>query len=536
MKKVRLLVLVTFVILGFYSACTSFPNTHCESDADCARDNNFLICFKKSNQCVPQWWIDSLKKPNPSERKQENTGSEEPVEPVTSDEPNSKDESTDEPINDSINDATEPTPENEPPRPETRSEPTPEQRSESKTNDDSCAGSCSLGAQQDCFPKDKIGCSPDGKDCKGICKAGKQACIRGTNGCGEWGECLGTILPTQEVCDNKDNDCDGKLDEVCVVTFAGSGKKGKANGSALQAEFDYPTGMAFDAQGNLYVSDSNNHLIRKIDSKGMVTTFAGTGFAGLTNGKRLFSKFKNPRGLKVDAMGNLYIAEKGNHCIRKIDTQGNVTIFAGTGQQGYKDDMDPKKAQFNGPNDLYFGPNGDLYVADFFGHRIRKIATHGEVSTVTGDGTAAFKEGSAVTSQLNLPSSIILNSRNEVIFSDYFNNRIRRISNATVYTDAGNDTTGFKDGPVAQALIYYPIGLAIDASDAIYFADAFNFRIRKLDKGTISTIAGSSTKGYKDALPLKSQFNEPNFLVIDPFKNLYIADSGNNRIRKFALP
>lgn len=203
MNRIKLLIIALFILL-LHEACTIFPNTHCTSDADCV--NNWGVCFIKSNQCVPQWWIDRL-----NQSSGEGGGTKEPINEAT--DSLTGDESAPQPDEQTGLDASNQEQPNNDPGPVTE-----EPVTEKSVDIDPCPGSCSLGTQQSCFPSNEVGCSPGGLDCKGICKPGTQACIKGANGCGQWGKCLGSTLPTKEICDKQDNNCDGQKDEGCKCT------------------------------------------------------------------------------------------------------------------------------------------------------------------------------------------------------------------------------------------------------------------------------------------------------------------------------
>jgi sugar lactone lactonase YvrE len=185
-----------------------------------------------------------------------------------------------------------------------------------------------------------------------------------------------------------------------VTTYAGSGTAGFNNGVATSAQFNNPSGVCTDAAGNIYVADRENHRIRRIDGSGNVTTYAGTGTAGFNNGVATSAQFDFPSGVCADAAGNIYVADFGNNRIRRIDGSGNVTTYAGTGTAGFNNGV-ATSAQFSTPYGVCADAAGNIYVADFGNNRIRRIDGSGNVTTYAGTGTAGFNNGSATSAQFS---------------------------------------------------------------------------------------------------------------------------------------
>lgn len=270
-----------------------------------------------------------------------------------------------------------------------------------------------------------------------------------------------------------------------VTTLAGSGKVGSADGTGSKAEFSEPAGVCSDDKGNIYVADFMNHLIRKIDNHSVVTTVAGSGKPGYKNGKGKEAQFNYPRGICVDKKGNLYVGDSWNHRIRKIDTKGNVTTLAGGGRyfdpdsKGEWIDGKDTTARFYTPCGVSIDEQGNVYVADARNHRIRKIDTNGNVTTLAGTGeggvnTGGFKDGSAGTSQLNTPTEVCAGKNGEVYFSDTYGNRIRKIYKGEVSTIAGSGKAGFADGTGEEAQFNFPRGLAVDKTGKKIFVFDYN--------------------------------------------------------------
>jgi DNA-binding beta-propeller fold protein YncE len=266
-----------------------------------------------------------------------------------------------------------------------------------------------------------------------------------------------------------------------VTTVAGSGVHGYADGAALQAQFYNPTGLAISPNGGaIYVTDQNNHRIRMIRD-GQVTTVAGSGVQGYADGAALQAQFNLPTGLAISPNGGaIYVADQINHRIRMI-RDGQVTTVAGSGVQGYADGA-ALQAQFNSPTALTISPNGGaIYVADYGNNRIRMICD-GQVTTVAGSGVQGYADGAALQAQFNLPTGLATSPNGGVIYvADYGNNRIRMIRDGQVTTVAGSGVYGYADGAALQAQFNLPTGLAISPNGgAIYVADQYNNRIRMI--------------------------------------------------------
>lgn len=274
-----------------------------------------------------------------------------------------------------------------------------------------------------------------------------------------------------------------------ISTVAGNGLIGFSGdgGAATSASLQGPSGVAVDGSGNIYISDSQNMRIRKVASSGTITTIAGTGVPGFAGdgGPALKAQFSNPLGIVVDSSGNLYVADSGNARIRKIDTNGVITTIAGTGVPGSSGDNGPAtSAQLNIPSALALDGSGNLFIADQSNHEIRKMAlSGGNLSTIAGNGTAGFAgDGAAATSAvLNSPQGVAVDSSGNVYIADTNNNRIRKIQGTNISTVAGNGSIGLTgDGGAAKdAQLTLPSGVVVN-SNALYIVDTGNNRIRKV--------------------------------------------------------
>jgi IPT/TIG domain/NHL repeat len=267
-----------------------------------------------------------------------------------------------------------------------------------------------------------------------------------------------------------------------VTTFAGSGSGGAiVNGTGIAAGFYTPYGITSDAAGNLYVGEYSNQAVRKITPAAVVTTIAGNGTAGNQNGTGTAATFNQPVGLAVDASGNVFIADYINHLIRKITPAGVVTTFAGSGTAALTDGMGTAAA-FNGPIALAFDAGGNLIVGDYLNHAVRKITPSGTVTTIAGNGTAGYVDATGSSARFNKPAGLAVDASNNIFICDAQNNRIRKITAAGVVTTlAGSGNAAFADGTGTAAEFNYPINLCADfPNSTLYIADIFNNRIRKL--------------------------------------------------------
>jgi uncharacterized protein (TIGR03437 family) len=331
-----------------------------------------------------------------------------------------------------------------------------------------------------------------------------------------------------------------KVSNGVITTVVGNGLEGFSgdNGPATSAELDYPSAVAVDSAGNLYIADFYNCRIRKV-SNGVITTVAGNGTYGYggDNGPAAAAQLADPQGVAVDSAGNLYIADTVNQRIRKV-SNGVITTVAGNGTPGYIGDNGPAAAaQLDHPLGVAVDSAGNLYIADEGNQRLRKIS-NGVITTVAGNGTPneGGDNGPAIGAELDGPSGVAVDAAGNLYIADALGYRIRKVSNGIIVTVAGNGTCCYsgENGPATNAQLDYPEGVALDSAGDLYIADAYNDRILKVSSGVMTTVAGNGTPGFSgdNGPATAAQLDWPTGVAVDAAGNLYIADSDNNRIRK----
>jgi hypothetical protein len=317
-----------------------------------------------------------------------------------------------------------------------------------------------------------------------------------------------------------------------VNTFAGNGIAGFLNGPGTTAQFNGPSRMAVNAAGEIVLADFNNHSIRKIDTNGNVSTIAGDGTSGLTNGNTSVARFARPFGVAIDNNGNIFIADYDNNVIRKISTSNIVSTYAGIGQPGFTDGAS-NSAAFNGPIDVVTDASGNVYVADLNNHAIRKIDTNGNVTSIAGNGTQGFVDAKGTIARFNLPDGLGIDNLGNIIVADLANHAIRKVApNGDVTTIDGNGTAGSTDGSLAAARINFHNDVYLDVSGNIYVADDKNHKIRIIKtNNTVETFAGSGIEAYLDGEGTVARFNDPTGIAVVNGELIYVGDTENNRIR-----
>lgn len=337
-----------------------------------------------------------------------------------------------------------------------------------------------------------------------------------------------------------------------ITTVAGTGGGGYSGdgGPATAATFDRPIGFTIDNSCNFYISDFNNHCIRKIDPAGIVSTICNitttSGYSG-DGGPALTAEISSSEKITVDAAGNIYFADFYNNCVRKINTAGIINTIAGNGSAGYSGDGGPATdAQLWLPSGVAVDALGNVYISDEWNNRIRKVNTAGIITTIAGNGPTGYLLGGysgdgglATAAAINFPVGITVTAGGDVIFADGGNHRVRKINTAGIITTvAGNGVSGYSgDGGLATlAQMQTPEGVAVDAAGVIYICDAPGHRVRKVDaSGIITTLAGNGTPGFSGdgGLSTAAIINYPEGIFVDPVSScLFICDANNNRIRR----
>ncbi len=405
--------------------------------------------------------------------------------------------------------------------------------------------------------------------------------------------------------------CIFKVDSTGTLTrVAGTGRSGISGdgGPALNAQLQFPDGIAFDPAGNLYFTERDANVIRRISSAGIITTFAGTGTAGYAGdgGAAIAAQFNGPTGLTFDRAGNLFVADTGNNMVRRIAPDGTVAKVAGSGYAGYGGDGAPAiSAGLNEPEGVAVDASGYLYIADTFNNRVRRVAADGSIATFVANGYPGFSGdgGPAAGATLFFPTDVAVDAAGSLYIADLGDSRIRKVAAGIITTIAGGTAlapaadgfaatsirlsgptglavdaagnvyiaegsigsgSGLTEGDyriwrvstngmlasvagdglnsfsgdaasASRAQLNTPSGMALDAAGNLYFADTMNHRVRRISPGgTIATVAGNALPGFSgDGGPATlAELNTPTAVAVDPQGNLYIADSGNNRVRK----
>lgn len=320
----------------------------------------------------------------------------------------------------------------------------------------------------------------------------------------------------------------------------GDGKK------ASEVVLTLVDGIVVDSEGNLFISHRSKNRIRKVDKDGVITTIAGNGQAGYSgdNGPALQASFNFPAGLCLDQTGNLYVADRNNHRIRRIDTSGIVTTVAGVGIPDMGGDGGPAiEAYLNYPSDLVCDSKGNLYISDRSNNRIRKIDSQGMISTIAGMGLPEFGGdfGPATNAFLKYPFGIDLDQLGNLYIADRGNNRIRKVDTQGIITTIAGDGTHFFSGdygPATRASLAYPTDVAVDGQSNLYIADRNNNRIRKVDSlGIMTTVMGIGKYEYNGDNEIASEttLHLPFALALSPDGKLIIADRNHFRVRSMDL-
>lgn len=326
-----------------------------------------------------------------------------------------------------------------------------------------------------------------------------------------------------------------------IVTIAGTGVAGYSGdgAAATAAKLDNPSGLAFDSYGNYYISDCSNHVIRKVTPAGVISTVVGTHVAGYSGdgGPATAAQINRPIKVIFDAADNMYIGELYGNRVRKVTSGGIISTVAGGGTGG--DGGPATAASLNGPCCMAFDALGNFYIGEYYSNKIRKVNTSGIISTYAGTGVAGYSGdgGPATNAKLNGLFDIAIDPEGNLYIADAANNRVRMVSTLGIMsTFSGNGTAAFSGdgGPASAAKVNNPAGLEIDPAGNIYIADQGNRRVRKVTTaGIISTIAGNGTYGSAgDGGPATAaELSNTNEVLVMADGTILICDDLNNKIR-----
>ena len=333
-----------------------------------------------------------------------------------------------------------------------------------------------------------------------------------------------------------------------ITTIAGNGISGYSGdgGPATSAQFNGPYGIAVDMAGDLFIADKNNERVRKVTPDGVISTVAGNGTIGFNGdeGPATSAQLFGPYGVAVDTAGDLFIADAANERVRKVTPDGVISTVAGNGTSGYSGDGNSAtSAQLNTPHAVAVDTAGNLFIADYGNNCIRKVTPNGVISTVAGNGSLGYSGdgGPATSAQLFDPDGVVVDAAGNIFIADKGNSCVRKVTpDGLINTVAGNGTSGYSGdgGPATSAQLIDPSGVVVDTAGNLFIADFGNNSVRKVTPdGVIRTVAGNGSPGYGgDGGPATSaQLNGPYGVAVDMWDNLIISDNANSRIRMVTL-
>lgn len=331
-----------------------------------------------------------------------------------------------------------------------------------------------------------------------------------------------------------------------ITTVAGTGTCGFSGdeGPAIEACIERPTAVAVDTNGVLYIADESNLRVRMVTPEdGLISTFIGTGDTGVqTDDRYAFeTNLLSAYGIATDSENNLYVLSRGHAKVFKVGEDGIAQRIIGSGESGYSGDGGPAvDAQVNFPNHLVADGEGNLFLADSGNHCIRKVSPAGVITTVAGTGERGFggDGGKAIEAQLSTPAAIAIDAAGNLYVADFGNHRIRKVSpDGIISSIAGNGTADYNgDGlPALECQIGEPCGVAVDAEGFVYIGDQINLRVRVVTPGgRMYTVAGTGVQGLTgDGGPAKqAQLSNPDIIAVDQKGNVFVPDHLNCAVRK----
>jgi hypothetical protein len=339
-----------------------------------------------------------------------------------------------------------------------------------------------------------------------------------------------------------------------IVTAAGDGQAGYSGDGAVAtaAELNSPFGLAVNSAGDLFIADYANNVVREvIKSTGNIITFAGDGKAGYSGdgGPATDAELDGPRGLAIDSAGDVFISDMNNNVIREVvASTGKIITYAGDGKAGYSGDGgSATSAELNSPRGLGIDAAGDLFIADLGNNVIREVvAASGKIATVAGDGKAGYSGdgGPATSAELNNPNGVVVDPAGDLFIADENNNAVREVVSATgkIVAFAGDGVAGYSGdgGPAAAAELNNPVGVALDSVGDVFIADSGDNVVREViaATGDIVTVAGDGTAGYSGdgGSATTAKLNSPSRVAVDSAGDVFIADNANNVVREFTVP
>ena len=338
---------------------------------------------------------------------------------------------------------------------------------------------------------------------------------------------------------------DDPVPEFTMTTIAGNGKReyGGDGKKALKASLEHPTAVAVSSDGIVYIGDSPTNRVRMIDKKGKMRTFMGTGETKPNDEIRAPKKTNlvSPYGVAVDYEDNVYVLNRGHNYIHKVTPEGEHTIIAGNGRRGFGGDGGlATEATVSWPNHLVADHAGNLFVADTGNHRIRKIDVNGIITTVAGNGEEGFSGdgGPATEAAMRYPSAIDMDEAGNIYIADFENHRIRKVdTNGIMTTIAGTGEPKYNGDDLAalEANIGEPCGVAVDSKGYVYIGDQVNLRVRVVTPSgklhTVAEIGKVGTTGEGGPAHL-ARMSNPDIITFDAEDNLYIPDNRMGLIRK----